>query len=99
MLTTLQITLKKLHTETPFHILVMRNHLEKTNLVHMASLAGRNAKIYHQKVIASDGYFGFASFSWEFQETSTDETKISQLPETYLYSIVGFHFQCSKLTV
>lgn len=42
----------------------------------MASLAERNVKIYHQKVIASDGYFGFGSFSWEFQKTSTDESKI-----------------------
>lgn len=72
----LQINLKKLHTETPFHILVMRNYLAKTNLLHMASLAERNVKIYHQKVIASDGYFGFGSFSWEFQKTSTDKSKI-----------------------
>lgn len=68
----LQIILKELHTETPFHTLVMRNHLAKTNLLHMASLAERNVKIYHQKVTASDEYFGFASFSQEFQKTSTD---------------------------
>lgn len=42
----------------------------------MASLAESNVKTPHQKVTATDGYFGSASFSWEFQKTSTDEAKI-----------------------
>lgn len=43
----------------------------------MISLAERNVKICHQNIIASDGYFGFSSFSWEFQKTSsTDEAKV-----------------------
>lgn len=72
----LQMNLKKLHTETSFRVLVMRNYLAKANLLHIVSLAERNVKIYYQKVIASDGYFGFGSFSWEFQKTSIDEAKI-----------------------
>lgn len=76
ILTMLQIILKKLHTETPFHVLAMRNYLAKTYLLHMASLAERNVEIYHQKVIASDGYFGFGSFPWEFQTTCGDEAEI-----------------------
>lgn len=42
----------------------------------MASLSDRNIKIYHQNAKASDGYFGFGSFPWEFQKTSTDKVKI-----------------------
>lgn len=72
----LQMIMKKLHTETLFHILVTRNYLAKNNLLHVASLGDRNVKIYHQKAKASDGYFGFGSFPWEFQKTSTDKVKI-----------------------
>lgn len=43
----------------------------------MISLAKRKVKIYHEEIIASDGYFGFSSFSWESPKTiSKDEANV-----------------------